>query len=68
MQCKYCGRNNHNSKKFWEKFGRPEWAQLTDADTLAAGDIAHVQTLSAPHSGSSGPPIVLSQEKYDRLC
>ena len=38
-QCKYYGRNNYISEKYWEKFGRPEWAQLADADSLALSDL-----------------------------
>ncbi|XP_020265126.1 uncharacterized protein LOC109840777 [Asparagus officinalis] len=30
-QCGHYGRTNHISKKYWEKFGRPQWAQVADA-------------------------------------
>jgi len=33
--CRHCGRSNHISEKCWEKFGRIEWAQLSDSDPLA---------------------------------
>jgi len=68
MQHKHCGRNNHISEKCWEKFDRPEWAQLVDTDTSPLGDITYVPTPSATHSGTSGSlTVVLSQEEYDRL-
>ncbi|XP_020266951.1 uncharacterized protein LOC109842493 [Asparagus officinalis] len=28
----HCGRTNHISEKCWEKFGRPQWAQISQAD------------------------------------
>lgn len=31
-QGKHCGRNNHISKKYCEKFDRPAWVQLVDID------------------------------------
>ena len=30
-----CGRSNHISEKCWKKFGRPEWAQLSESDPSA---------------------------------
>ena len=61
-KCKHCGRNNI-SEKYWEKFDRPEWAQLVDTDTPPC-DIAYIHAPSATHSGTSGSPtVIISQEE-----
>jgi len=64
--CKHCRRSNHVSEKCWEKFGRPEWAQLVDFDPSALCDTRHVP--SSAHPGpSSSFTVILSHEEYDRL-
>ena len=32
--CAHYGRNNHISDKCWDKFGKPEWAQVADCTSL----------------------------------
>jgi len=32
---RHCGRSNYISEKCWEKFGRPEWVQLSESDSSA---------------------------------
>ena len=59
----HCGRSNHISGKCWEKFGRPEWAQLSESDLPAPCGTPHVSSFA--HLGFS--TVVLSQEEYDRL-
>jgi len=64
--CTHCGWSNHISEKCWEKFDRPEWAQLADSDILVPRDTSHVP--SSAHPGSSrSSTFILSQEEYDRL-
>jgi len=58
-QCKHCGRNNHISEKCWEKFGRPEWAQLVDTDTPLLGDITYVPAPSIHYGTSESLTVVL---------
>ena len=55
------------SEKYWEKFGRLEWAHLADADTPAPSDTVHVHTLSAPHSSSFGSRTVVLSQEYNKL-
>ena len=61
-QCRHCGCNNHISEKCWEKFGRPEWAQLSDSSSPPS---CGTQSSSSAIPNSS--TVVLSQEEYDRL-
>ena len=34
-QCRHCERGNHISEKCWKKFGRLEWAQLSESNPPA---------------------------------
>ena len=63
--CKHCGQSNHISEKCWEKFGRPEWAQLADSNPPAPSDTPHVP--SSAHHDFSGSFIVILSEEYARL-
>ena len=63
-QCRHCGKNNHISKKCWEKFVCPEWAQLVDTDSTTAGDIAHAHS-STPSGSSDSSTVILSQAEYN---
>ena len=62
QQCRHCGRSNHISEKCWEKFGRLEWAQLSDSGSPAPCGISQSSSYAIPGSFM----VVLSQE-YDRL-
>jgi len=63
QQCRHYERSNHISEKCWEKFGCPEWAQLSDSSSPAP--CGTPQSFSSTIPGS--PTVVLSQEEYDRL-
>ena len=63
QQCRHCGCSDHISKKCWEKFGRPEWAQLSDSGSPAL--CGTPQSSSFVILGST--TVILSQEEYDRL-
>ena len=53
-------------KKCWEKFGRPEWAQLSESDSSAPR--SPPQDYSSTSSTLPRSSIVvLTQEEYDRL-
>ena len=51
----------HKSEKCWEKFDRPEWAQLSESDSSTP---RRTQDYSSTFPGSS--TVILTQE-YDRL-
>jgi len=61
-QCRHYGRSNHISEKCWEKFGRLEWAQLSDSGSPAPCGTSQSSSYAIPGSFM----VVLSQE-YDRL-
>jgi len=48
--CRHYGYSNHIFEKCWEKFGQPEWAQLSDSDPPATCD--NPQISSSAISGS----------------
>jgi len=58
--------SNHISEKCWEKFGRPEWAQLADSDPHVPCNTPHVPSSAYPDSFDSFT-VILSQEEYGRL-
>ena len=65
-QCRQCEPINHIFEKCWEKFGRPEWAQLSGSDCSALCSTPQdYSSTSSTIPGSS--TIVLTQEEYDRL-
>ena len=39
--CINCGRNNHTSYKCWNKFGKPEWAQVNSTSTSTSTAITY---------------------------
>ena len=60
-QCRHYGRSNHISEKCWEKFGRPEWAQLS-----VFGSPAPCGTQNSSSAIPGSFMVVLLQE-YDKL-
>jgi len=65
-QCRHCGRSNHISEKCSEKFGRPEWAQLSESDSFASR-ITPQDYSSTSFTLPESFTVVLTQEEYDRL-
>ena len=59
-QCRHCERSNHFSGKCWEKFGRPEWAQLS-----VFGSPAPCGTQNSSSAIPGSFTVELSQEEYD---
>jgi len=57
------GRSNHISEKCWAKFGRPEWAQLSESysSTLRSTQDYSSTSSTLPESST----VVLAQEEYD---
>ena len=43
--CVHCGKNNHTSDKYWDKFGKPERAQITD--TMFASTSVSTSSIAA---------------------
>ena len=44
-----------------------ECAQLVNADSATRGEVAHARS-ATQSSSSTSSTVVLSQDKYDRLC
>ena len=65
-QCRQCGRSNHVSEKCWEKFSRPEEAQLSESDSSAPCNTPQDYSSTSSTLPESST-IVLTQEEYDRL-
>ncbi|XP_020260332.1 uncharacterized protein LOC109836748 isoform X2 [Asparagus officinalis] len=62
-QCGHYGRINHISEKCWEKFGRPQWAQV--ADTESTNSSISATTSDGP--AVTAPTVQISQADYERL-
>ncbi|XP_020261846.1 uncharacterized protein LOC109837879 [Asparagus officinalis] len=62
-QCGHCGRTNHISEKCWEKFGRPQWAQVADAESTRLP----ISTTISSDPATIVPTIQISQADYERL-
>ena len=63
-QCRHCGRSNHIFEKCWEKFGRPEWAQLFESDSSALRSAP--EDYSSTSSTLPGSFTVVLTQEYDR--
>lgn len=62
-RCTHCGRNNHIAEKCWQKFDKPEWAQLTTGDFITPAGIA------SPSSTASSeiPTVQISHADYEQF-
>jgi len=58
-QCKHCGKNNHISKKCWDKFSWPEWAQLVDTNSPTSDGATHSSSFTSSGSSSSSAMVLL---------
>ena len=52
MLCKRCEKTNI-TEKYWEKSGRPEWAQLVNTDTILSDDSTYASLSAMTHSGTA---------------
>ncbi|XP_020255709.1 uncharacterized protein LOC109832716 [Asparagus officinalis] len=62
-QCGHYGRTNHISEKCWEKFGRPQWAQVADAESTRSP----ISTTTSSKPAATIPTVQISQSDYERL-